>query len=156
MGNTDDFQGAAYLAKVQADLETITSEKTAKEPILSGCQKLLADMKSQDPNSRRALSPREVGDRVHELLLQSRALHEDLNLTPIIPHGNLWASCYFAMTGLHALHVCGGIIAFSIILLMALFGRLQQRHESLIELTGLYWHFVDIVWIFLFPLIYLI
>ena len=39
---------------------------------------------------------------------------------------------------------------------MALRGRLGPQHESLIELTGLYWHFVDIVWIFLFPLLYLI
>jgi cytochrome c oxidase subunit 3 len=77
-------------------------------------------------------------------------------LTPVIPHGNLWASCYFTMTGIHALHVCGGIVAFSVILLMALFGRLSHQHESVIELTGLYWHFVDIVWIFLFPLLYLI
>lgn len=148
LGNADDVQGAAYLKTVRTELEATVADKTATP----GCEKLLADMKSQDENSRRALAPREVGDRVEELLAQSPKLH----LTPIIPHGNLWASCYFTMTGIHALHVFGGIVVFAIILLMALFGRLSQRHEGVIELTGLYWHFVDIVWIFLFPLLYLI
>ena len=43
-----------------------------------------------------------------------------------------------------------------IILTMGLLGRLGPQHESMLELTGLYWHFVDIVWIFLFPLLYLV
>jgi len=47
-------------------------------------------------------------------------------------------------------------VVFAIILIMAAMGRLGPQHESLFELTGLYWHFVDIVWIFLFPLLYLI
>ena len=68
----------------------------------------------------------------------------------------MWASCYFAMTGFHALHVLGGLVVFAVILLMALFGRFGPQHESMVELTGLYWHFVDIVWIFLFPLLYLV
>jgi cytochrome c oxidase subunit 3 len=82
--------------------------------------------------------------------------YPDLHLSYVIPFGNMWASCYFTMTGFHALHVFGGIVVFVIILLMALRGRLQPRHEGMIELTGLYWHFVDIVWIFLFPLLYLV
>jgi cytochrome c oxidase subunit 3 len=82
--------------------------------------------------------------------------YPDLPIKHIIPYGNLWASCYFAMTGFHALHVFGGLVVFVIILLMALVGRLGVQHTSMIELTGLYWHFVDIVWIFLFPLLYLI
>jgi cytochrome c oxidase subunit 3 len=82
--------------------------------------------------------------------------HPDLHLSYVIPYGNMWASCYFAMTGFHALHVFGGIVIFVILLLMALGGRLQPRNEGTIELTGLYWHFVDIVWIFLFPLLYLV
>jgi cytochrome c oxidase subunit 3 len=80
----------------------------------------------------------------------------DLHLAYAIPFGNMWASCYFTMTGFHALHVAGGLVIFVIILLMAATGRLQPRHEGMIELTGLYWHFVDIVWIFLFPLLYLV
>jgi cytochrome c oxidase subunit 3 len=60
------------------------------------------------------------------------------------------------MTGFHALHVFGGLVVFAIILTMAALGRFGPQHEGMVELTGLYWHFVDIVWIFLFPLLYLV
>lgn len=80
----------------------------------------------------------------------------NLELPYVKPQGNIWASCYFAMTGFHAIHVLGGLVVFGIILLLGAFGRLGRQHESMIELTGLYWHFVDIVWIFLFPLLYLV
>lgn len=81
-----------------------------------------------------------------------------LHLPHSIPYGNMWASCYFALTGFHAIHVLGGLVIFVIILLMGLRGTLRQgpKHELMLELTGLYWHFVDIVWIFLFPLLYLV
>jgi cytochrome c oxidase subunit 3 len=82
--------------------------------------------------------------------------HVSLPLTPAIPFGNLWASCYFAMTGFHALHVLGGLVIFVILLYMGLRNRLGPKHETMLELVGLYWHFVDIVWIFLFPLLYLV
>jgi cytochrome c oxidase subunit 3 len=75
--------------------------------------------------------------------------YKDLPIHDVIPYGNLWASCYFAMTGFHALHVLGGLVVFVVILGMAFRGILGRQHESMIELTGLYWHFVDIVWIFL-------
>ena len=67
----------------------------------------------------------------------------------------LYFSLYFAITGLHALHVLIGIIAFWILI------RLIKKKSSLItdyiptEMVGLYWHFVDLVWIFLYPLFYL-
>jgi cytochrome c oxidase subunit III len=50
----------------------------------------------------------------------------------------------------------GLLVIFVIILLMGMRGTLGPQHVSLLELTGLYWHFVDIVWIFLFPLLYLV
>jgi cytochrome c oxidase subunit 3 len=80
----------------------------------------------------------------------------NLHLAHSIPYGNLWASCYFAMTGFHAIHVIGGLVMFSIFLVAYLFGTFGPASELSIELTGLYWHFVDIVWIFLFPLLYLV
>ena len=83
-------------------------------------------------------------------------LDTGVHLTYSIPYGNLWASCYFAMTGFHALHVLGGLVIFAIYLIAALFGKFGPESELSIELTGLYWHFVDIVWIFLFPLLYLV
>lgn len=67
--------------------------------------------------------------------------------------GGFW-SFYYAMTGLHALHIFAGIVINTILFIAALMGRLKP-HEHRIELAGLYWHFVDIVWIFLFPLLYL-
>ncbi len=91
--------------------------------------------------------------------LEGKGIHEvqpELHISYSIPYGNMWASCYFAMTGFHAIHVLGGLVIFVIILVMAARGTFGVRHESMIELTGLYWHFVDIVWIFLFPLLYLV
>jgi cytochrome c oxidase subunit 3 len=81
---------------------------------------------------------------------------KDAHLSYSIPYGNLWASCYFAMTGFHAIHVLGGIVVFGIYLIGAMIGKFGPESELGIELTGLYWHFVDIVWIFLFPFLYLV
>ena len=69
----------------------------------------------------------------------------------VIPSGNMWASTYFLLTGFHALHVLVGLIAFVLVLLY----RLDHTKSHILENTGLYWHFVDLVWIFLFPLLYL-
>ena len=113
-----------------------------------------ADTPTSQDTYRRPLSPAEVGTRVNDLL--HRYEDKDLHLSPAIPFGNMWASCYFAMTGFHALHVLGGLVVFAIILCIGMRGKLGPQHESLLELTGLYWHFVDIVWIFLFPLLYLV
>ena len=63
---------------------------------------------------------------------------------------------YFAMTGMHALHMIVGIGILSGLVVMAWRGRFSPEYYTPVELTGLYWHFVDIVWIYLFPLLYLI
>lgn len=65
-------------------------------------------------------------------------------------------SFYFAMTGMHALHMVVGIGLLLYLLVMARRGKYSPRYYTPVEMTGLYWHFVDIVWIFLFPLLYLI
>jgi cytochrome c oxidase subunit 3 len=105
---------------------------------------------------RSAMTPREVGEEVNK----RREFYEKAGLTlrisPLIPWGNMWSSCYFLMTGFHALHVFGGLVVFAIILIGAARGKLTTRHEGVLENVGLYWHFVDIVWIFLFPLLYLV
>jgi len=74
----------------------------------------------------------------------------------ITPSTNIFWSCYFTLTGFHALHVLGGVIANLWVLSLALRHRLAPARGYIVELAGLYWHFVDIVWIFLFPLLYLI
>ncbi|HVN83450.1 MAG TPA: heme-copper oxidase subunit III [Candidatus Binatia bacterium] len=67
--------------------------------------------------------------------------------------GTFW-SFYYTMTGLHGLHVFGGIV-LNFILFLACGGKAWERIKHRIEYAGLYWHFVDVVWIFLFPLLYL-
>ncbi len=78
---------------------------------------------------------------------------EAVNANPA--HVQLFLTFYFIMTGLHGLHVTAGIIVM--LVLVALVRRSGPAgHENAIEMTGLYWHFVDIVWLFLFPLLYLL
>jgi cytochrome c oxidase subunit III len=71
-------------------------------------------------------------------------------------HAQIYFSLYFAMTGLHALHMVIGIPIILVIAGLAWRGRYTPEYNTPVELTGLYWHFVDIIWIFLFPLLYLI
>jgi cytochrome c oxidase subunit 3 len=68
----------------------------------------------------------------------------------------VYFSLYFAMTGMHALHMIIGIALLSGMLFKAWRGGYMNGHIAFVENFGLYWHFVDIVWIFLFPLLYLI
>jgi cytochrome c oxidase subunit 3 len=63
---------------------------------------------------------------------------------------------YFFMTGLHAIHMIIGLGILAVLTVMAHRGRFNPQYYSPLEVSGLYWHFVDIVWIFLFPLLYLI
>jgi len=65
-------------------------------------------------------------------------------------------SLYFAMTGLHALHMVIGIGIMTVIMVMSWRNTFDEEYYTPVEVAGLYWHFVDIVWIFLFPLLYLI
>ncbi len=73
-----------------------------------------------------------------------------------IRHAQIFFSLYFVMTGLHALHMIIGIGIMLVILWWSWNGTITEEYSSPIEISGLYWHFVDIVWIFLFPLLYLI
>jgi cytochrome c oxidase subunit 3 len=153
-----------YFNKVRDQLDGIikhhgiTAENAAtQKPELKACYELRQKMDpSKEGPYTRPLSPAYVGEEVNKILHEAEEKGEELHLTPSIPFGNLWASCYFAMTGFHALHVLGGIVVFVIILLIAAIKGLGPHHVSMLELTGLYWHFVDIVWIFLFPLLYLV
>lgn len=63
---------------------------------------------------------------------------------------------YFAMTGLHGIHVIAGMVVIFTMLLFSIKGRYGADYFTPIDLTGLYWHLVDLIWIFLFPLLYLI
>jgi cytochrome c oxidase subunit 3 len=71
-------------------------------------------------------------------------------------HEQLFFACYFAMTGMHAFHMLIGLALMVWLLALNARGRFTAEHHPAVELFGLYWHFVDIVWIFLFPLLYLL
>lgn len=71
-------------------------------------------------------------------------------------HAQLFFSLYFAMTGLHALHMVVGAGLLLYLIIMARKGIYTREYFTPVDMIGLYWHFVDIVWIFLFPLLYLI
>jgi cytochrome c oxidase subunit 3 len=79
------------------------------------------------------------------------------HFNPALEQGaQIFFSLYFMMTGIHAAHMVIGIVMMSIILGMAAKGTFDSEYFAPVEVAGLYWHFVDIVWIFLFPLLYLL
>jgi cytochrome c oxidase subunit 3 len=96
------------------------------------------------------LVPGTLWNPMHELV--------DGTLEPLaLPGGaQLFFSLYFIMTGIHAAHMVVGIGLMLVILTMAWRGRFGPDYYGPVEVSGLYWHFVDIVWIFLFPLLYLL
>ena len=77
------------------------------------------------------------------------AFGRGLNLT-----ANSFASAFFAMTGFHGLHVLGGLVLLTLVLYRAAKGQFSSRHHVGVAAVTLYWHFVDVVWIFLFGILY--
>jgi cytochrome c oxidase subunit 3 len=78
-------------------------------------------------------------------------------LTETLSQGEiLFFGLYFIMTGLHALHIIIGIIFIAVVMVRVSKGKVHARRAALLDNAGLYWHLVDIIWIFLFPLFYLI
>jgi cytochrome c oxidase subunit 3 len=75
---------------------------------------------------------------------------------PYVRQAQIFFSLYFVMTGLHAVHMLIGLGIMAFMLWWSIRGTITPEYASPIEISGLYWHFVDIVWIFLFPLLYLI
>ncbi len=99
------------------------------------------------------------------LVVKGFEYHEDFveklvpgpNFNPQLPaQAGIFFWLYWTMTGLHAIHVTAGIGLLSVIAAMARRGRFSPRYYTPVEVSGLYWHFVDLVWIFLYPLLYLI
>ena len=169
----------AELTARQAELDqTIKADDGKLKLVQAEISELLAELKSQtekDPETQKAIdaksetakpitqsltaSNREL-ERTNDRLAVIENYHEaeggaekleQYDLPFVLPGGNSWANTYFLLTGFHALHVLVGIIAFLILLPK----RLGKSSAGVIENVALYWHFVDIVWIFLFPLLYL-
>ena len=148
------FDAFASTLKPHEDLKFLVTAADLKERVFFTNPNRINEIVVGTENVKKGDMPEktEGAPPVRGLLQDQKHLH----LSYSIPYGNMWASCYFAMTGFHAIHVLGGLVIFAIILVMAYRKRFGRQHESMIELTGLYWHFVDIVWIFLFPLLYLV
>ena len=94
--------------------------------------------------------PKEIAAEKEELE-KAFALDPDINA-----HAQLYFSLYFGMTGLHALHMIVGAGLLLWLIKGSFNGRYTPEYNTPVEIVGLYWHFVDIVWIYLFPLLYLI
>ncbi len=71
-------------------------------------------------------------------------------------HAELFFTLYFAMTGVHAIHLTVGVGLVAVMLLLARRGHLTPTTSGSLDLAGLYWHFVDVIWVFLYPLLYLV
>lgn len=97
-----------------------------------------------------------VGQVTSKRELTSHELHELESLGPPPPHTNMFFSIYFAMTGLHGIHVLVGVIVFVWLLIRAIKGHFTPDYFGPVDYAALYWHIVDLIWIFLFPLLYLI
>lgn len=92
----------------------------------------------------------EYAEKFHQGLFPGPGFHQAAS--PV----ELFYCFYFAMTGMHALHMVVGVGLLATLALMILFGRGLAGRATAVEMAGLYWHFVDCVWIFLFPLLYLV
>ena len=72
------------------------------------------------------------------------------------PHASLFFLLYFTLTGIHALHMIIGVGMLSVLAIRSRIGEFSSHYYTPVDMAGLYWHFVDIVWVFLFPLLYLV
>jgi cytochrome c oxidase subunit III len=69
---------------------------------------------------------------------------------------SLFSATFFILTGFHGMHVTGGVIYNSVLFIRGLMGKVTKEKAGLVEIAGLYWHFVDLVWILIFTFVYLI
>lgn len=101
----------------------------------------------------------------HDLEHELEAIHQEVPAgtkvdqsapKPVTWSTSLFGSSFFTMTGFHGTHVGIGVIWLSIVFVMAMRGKISPRNSLTVEMAGLYWHFVDLVWVAIFTLIYLI
>ena len=100
-----------------------------------------------------------VGIQVFEYM---KLIHEGFlphcseHLAALVPNCNLFASTFYTMTGFHGTHVSLGVLAMTWVTVKAFRGKYTKENHGGVEVIGLYWHFVDLVWIILFTIVYLI
>lgn len=157
-GDTSKVQTAEQLQKNIADLQKKLDEarkvRLSYQPLVD---KLALNRTSTIKGAADAFVLYEEVEKTTLKELQSKHKQfQGIHLAHAMPYGNLFASLYFLMTGFHALHVLVGMLLFVIILKRGVSNTLGAKDADFVENAGLYWHFVDLVWIFLFPLIYIV
>ena len=171
--NTDELkQIQADLAKVSPSLDQATVESIAKSEAVSVPElfiideyRIVADCKAPapvaattdlmaDPGGEHLVLGQKAVKPVKEMSTHEQ--HEREAAGPPPEHTNMFFTIYFAMTGLHGVHVLLGIFVFIWLLIRAIKGQFTPEYFGPIDYAALYWHIVDLIWIFLFPLLYLI
>ena len=131
--------------------------KTTDIKIVAECKEAPKPIEPIDPFAQ---TPEQthLGDKgiqpVHELTTHEE--HELEAMGPPPEHTDMFLTMYFAMTGLHGIHVLVGVMIFIWLLIRAIKGQFTPDYFGPIDYAALYWHIVDLIWIFLFPLLYLI
>ncbi len=100
-----------------------------------------------------------LGIQVYEYYSLMFGHHQPIGISRtghFTPDVSLFASCFFTMTGFHGAHVFGGVVMLFCLFVQSLRGAYTQTNHAAVELIGLYWHFVDLVWIILFTVVYLV
>ena len=69
---------------------------------------------------------------------------------------NLFGTSYYSLVGLHAFHVTVGLLAFMAVAIFTLLGYVRQEHAERAEVLSMYWHFVDVVWVVVFTVVYIV
>ncbi len=160
--------GESAAKSIQDELKKIEPEITKAKEVRASYQafanEVAANRENTEPGEKKAgeLLHHVAGDEAKKIPgeLQAWQKAHPVLAGITVPHpilyGNLFASTYFLMTGFHALHVIVGMILFGLVLAKG--AKLGQSEDDavIMENAGLYWHFVDLVWIFLFPLIYIL
>jgi cytochrome c oxidase subunit 3 len=144
---------ADKLAALDAATKDASPEDRKKIDTLKALDKEYLSLKAQHQELKLQLVP--LSEKLEELKKNPEfaSVMGPIEAYHPIKYGNIFASTYFLMTGFHAIHVIVGMILFAIPLWII---TLDHRWTDYVENCGLYWHFVDLVWIFLFPLVYII
>ena len=90
------------------------------------------------------------------LAIQAHEYHELMHIKHFTPSSSIFGSCFFTLTGFHGMHVFVGVLCLVFVFIRSMRGGYTPAEYRGIEVTGLYWHFVDLVWIILFTILYLI
>ena len=145
----------ASLKTTQDSLRELSQADTKDTEAINATSKQAAELTTLISTNKKNSKP--VNDRLSSIeefgeLQTGINEHHHLQLPVVIPSGNAWINTYYLLTGFHALHLIAGLV----LLMIALFMRLDKSRLPFLENTNLYWHFVDFVWLLLLPLLYFV